>query len=97
MEKEPFIYIMASKPNGTIYLGVTSNLPQRIWQHKSGAVEGFSKDHDTKLLVYYEPHATMEAAIAREKQLKDWMRQWKLRLIEEMNPDWGDLYDRISQ
>ena len=90
MEKTPYVYILASSRNGTFYTGVTSNLAQRVWQHKVGAVEGFSKDNNTKILVYYEPHETMEAAIVREKRIKDWKRLWKLRIIEEMNPDWDD-------
>ncbi|MBT6031754.1 MAG: GIY-YIG nuclease family protein [Kordiimonadaceae bacterium] len=95
MVKSPYLYIMASEKNGTLYIGVTSDLVQRVYQHKLGEVDGFSKKYDTKLLVYYEAHETMEAAIIREKQLKDWKRLWKLRIIEETNPNWNDLYALI--
>lgn len=95
MTKNPYVYIMASKRNGTLYIGVTSDLVKRVYQHKSGEVDGFSKEHNAKVLVYYEQHGDMENAIIREKQLKKWERLWKLRLIEEMNPDWEDLYYRI--
>jgi putative endonuclease len=88
----PCVYIMASQRFGTLYIGVTSNLAARAWQHREGLIEGFSKRYETKLLVYFEMHDTMEAAIRREKQLKEWQRGWKIRLIEESNPDWTDLY-----
>jgi putative endonuclease len=94
-EKTPSIYIVASKRNGTLYTGVTSDLPGRIWQHRNGAVEGFSKKYGCKILVWYEVHSSMEAAITREKQIKEWHRKWKLRLIEESNPNWDDLYDSL--
>jgi putative endonuclease len=94
-EKTPSVYIVASKRNGTLYTGVTSNLPGRIWQHKNGAIEGFSKQHGCKILVWYEVHDSMESAVIREKQIKEWLRAWKLRLIEESNPDWDDLYDSL--
>ena len=94
-EKVPCVYILASKRNGTLYTGVTSDLPGRIWQHKDGLIEGFSKRYGYKFLVWYEVHGTMEAAITREKQIKEWQRAWKLRLIEECNPDWDDLYDSL--
>ena len=84
-------YIMASARNGTLYIGVTSNLPKRIGEHKEGVVEGFTKDYGCKNLVWYELHETPMAAITREKQLKKWNRAWKLSLIEEMNPGWKDL------
>ena len=93
--KNPCVYILASQRNGTLYIGVTSNLVQRIWQHKEGAVEGFTKKHNVKLLAWYEQHETMESAISREKAMKEWKRSWKLRLIEEQNPDWLDLYEMI--
>jgi putative endonuclease len=82
---------MASKRNGTLYIGVTSNLVQRVWQHQQGLVEGFTKRYHVHTLVWYEVHATMEAAIAREKALKEWRRAWKLALIERENPAWRDL------
>jgi len=90
-----YIYILASKKNGTLYVGVTSNLIQRIWQHKLGAVPGFTKKYNVNLLVYYESCHVAESAMMREKQLKKWRRQWKLELIEEANPNWSDLYNQI--
>jgi putative endonuclease len=95
--KQPAIYILANKRNGTLYVGVTSNLLARIWQHRDGVVEGFTQKYGCKMLVYYEIHATMEAAITREKQLKGGSRKKKLALIEGMNPDWRDLYEEICQ
>ena len=92
-EKEPCVYIMASRRNGTIYIGVTSDVRGRVSDHKQGVADGFTKKYGVKQLVYYEMHATMDEAIAREKQLKNWKRAWKLRLIEEMNPEWIDLLD----
>ena len=91
MQKQPCVYILASGRRGYIYIGVTSNLPQRIYQHKQGLVGGFSKQRNTKLLVWYELFGSMEFAIAREKQLKNWHRDWKINLIESQNPDWEDL------
>ena len=88
---QPAVYLIASKRNGTLYLGVTSNLMQRIAQHRGCAFEGFAKKHGCEMLVWFEVHSTMANAIAREKQLKKWNRAWKLRLIEEANPDWHDL------
>jgi putative endonuclease len=95
MVKQPAVYILASKRNGTIYLGVTSNLQQRIWQYKNGLVEGFTNEHKVHLLVCYELHDDMLTAITREKQMKKWKRAWKLNLIEEKNPDWRDLSAEI--
>jgi putative endonuclease len=89
--KEPAVYILASKRNGTLYTGVTSNLISRIHQHREGTVKSFTSTYDVKLLVWFEGHETMESAIAREKQLKNWQRNWKLDLIEEANPSWRDL------
>ncbi|MCQ8105470.1 GIY-YIG nuclease family protein [Methylomonas sp. SURF-2] len=94
--KQPAVYILASQRNGTLYIGVTSNLLQRIWQHKEDLVEGFTKQYRVHTLVYYELHADMNAAIAREKQLKKWNRKWKLDLIEQQNPNWRDLWDDIK-
>ena len=91
--KAPCVYILASKPNGTLYVGVTSNLVQRVWQHKNDLVEGFSKRYSVHMLVWYEAHESMESAIMREKMLKRWKRAWKIRLIQEANPKWADLYD----
>ncbi|GJQ62569.1 MAG: endonuclease [Melioribacteraceae bacterium] len=86
-----FVYIITNKRNGTLYIGMTNNLVRRVWEHKEGLVEGFSKKYGTKLLVYYEESNNVSDAIAREKQLKKWKQEWKLRIIEKVNPDWGDL------
>ena len=93
--KTPSVYILASKPNGTLYIGVTSNLPQRVWQHKNDLVEGFTKRYHVHTLVWYEVHESIEAAIMREKALKKWNRAWKVSLIEGSNPSWSDLYGEI--
>ena len=86
---------MASKRNGTLYTGVTSDLVQRTWQHKDDQVEGFTTKYGVKMLVYFEVHDTAETAIVREKQIKKWNRAWKLKLLEQNNPDWKDLYESI--
>ncbi len=91
MEKQPCVYILASGKRGYIYIGVTSNLPQRIYQHKSGAVNGFAKQRNCKHLVHFEMFEDMPNAIAREKQLKNWHRDWKMNLIGESNPNWDDM------
>lgn len=96
MDKEFYVYILASKLNGTLYIGVTSDPVQRIWQHKNNMVEGFTKKYNVNKLVYYEVHLNAESAIVREKQMKKWQRAWKIQLIEEKNPDWKDLYDDIK-
>lgn len=93
----PTVYIMSNHKCGTLYIGVTSQLIQRVWQHKKGITEGFTKKYETKNLVYYEQHESMETAILREKQLKKWRRQWKLNLIFEHNPDWKDLWENITK
>lgn len=95
MEKRFYVYILAKARNSTFYVGVTSDLPKRIWEHKAGAVEGFSKKYGIKMLVYYEIFEDAECAIKREKRLKKWPREWKMRVIEQMNPDWRDLYDMV--
>ena len=95
MERQPAVYILASKQNGTLYIGVTSDLGERVWQHKNDMTEGFSKKYAVHKLVYYELHRDTVAAITREKQLKKWNRAWKLELIEEKNPEWKDLWDEI--
>jgi putative endonuclease len=95
-EKYPAVYIIANKRNGTIYIGVTSALWNRVASHKSKSLPGFTSRYSLSLLVWYEHHATMGAAIRREKQLKRWNRSWKLDLIEKMNPDWRDLHDEID-
>lgn len=95
--KEAYVYILASKKNGTLYIGVTSNLIKRIYEHKTDAVKGFTKEYNVKNLVYYEASSSMISAIEREKQLKKWNRAWKIRMIEEFNPTWEDLYNNITQ
>jgi putative endonuclease len=92
----PCIYILASRRNGTLYVGVTSDLIGRVWQHKTDAIAGFTSKYGVKLLVYYEVHASMSAAILRETQIKAWKRAWKLSLIERENPAWRDRYDEIA-
>jgi putative endonuclease len=96
MERHGFVYMVANRPNGTIYLGVTSDLPRRIWEHRTGAVEGFTKEHGCKLLVWYQKFDSLDAARQRELQMKEWKRAWKLREIERLNPEWDDLFDRIA-
>ena len=93
---QPCVYIFASQRNGTLYIGVTSDLTARVHQHREGTIEGFSKQYATKTLVWFEPHETMESAITREKRLKKWNRAWKLRLIEEHNPEWHDLAEDLG-
>jgi putative endonuclease len=93
--KQPAVYILASKRNGTLYTGVTSDLVARVWQHKNNLADGFTKKYGVHILVYFELHADMMAAITREKQIKKWNRAWKLRLIEQHNPHWHDLYPTI--
>ncbi|WP_416305718.1 GIY-YIG nuclease family protein [Neptunicella sp. SCSIO 80796] len=93
--KQPVVYILASKRNGTLYTGVTSDLIKRIWEHKNNVVEGFSKKYAVHDLVYFEQHENMAAAIIREKQIKKWKRAWKIELIESNNPAWNDLYQSI--
>lgn len=95
MDWEPAVYILASKRNGTLYIGVTSDLRKRIWEHREGFVDGFTKKYSVHRLVYYELFADMYNAITREKRLKKWRRAWKIRLIEEKNPRWDDLWQQI--
>ncbi len=95
MNKQPAVYILASKRNGTLYIGVTSDLVKRVWEHRNNMVEGFAKRYGVHQLVWYEMHGGMESAIEREKQLKEWKRKWKLELIESTNPSWQDLYCTI--
>ena len=95
MGKEGYVYILANKRNGTLYIGVTSGLVRRIYDHKNDLVEGFTKQYGVHDLVYFEKHEDIAEAIVREQQLKKWDRKWKLRIIEEFNPDWQDLYDGI--
>ena len=93
--KQYYVYILASKKDGVLYIGVTSDLIGRTWQHKEAVVKGFSEKYWVKKLVYFEVHQEIEQAITREKQMKKWNRDWKIRLIEENNPDWNDLYETI--
>ena len=105
MNRQPCVYILASQRNGTLYIGVTSNLIKRVWEHQTNIVEGFTKKYKVHTLVWYEIHETMNSAyrehyvygtsIQREKTLKKWRRKWKIRLIESFNPDWKDLYEII--
>jgi putative endonuclease len=95
-EKEPFDYILARGQRGTLYVGVTSDLIKRVYEHKSRAVPGFTFTYGVSRLVWYEPHDTMHSAITREKQIKNWHRSWKLQLIEQSNPRWVDLYTDIA-
>jgi putative endonuclease len=92
---QPATYVLASSRNGTLYIGTTSDLITRVWQHKQGLIAGFTQRYDVHRLVYFELHSEMLFAIAREKQLKRWKRQWKLKLIEAINPNWDDLYDEL--
>ena len=95
-EKAPAVYIMSNRYHGTLYVGVTSALWNRVWEHKNEPFGGFTKDHGLKTLVWYEHHLDMESAIKREKLLKKWHRPWKFRIIEELNPDWLDLHESID-
>jgi putative endonuclease len=96
MAKQFYVYILASKRNGTLYVGVSSDLIKRVWEHKNKLVEGFTKKYGVDKLVYYEVHNDAEKAILREKQIKKWNRAWKLWLIEEKNPEWKDLFGEIK-
>jgi len=93
--KTYFVYILANKKNGTLYIGITSDISRRIWEHKEGLADGFTKKYDVKLLVHIEQTGDIRAAIEREKQLKKWNRKWKMRLIEESNPEWKDLSEEL--
>ena len=95
MNKQPCVYLLASRRNGTLYTGVTSNLTKRIWEHKNDSVKGFTKRYGVHRLVWYELHPDMESAITREKAIKEWKRRWKLELIESSNPAWRDLYEEL--
>ena len=95
MERQPCVYLLASQRNGTLYTGVTSNLLKRVWEHKNNLVESFTSKYGVHTLVWYEVHETMETAIQREKNIKNWKRVWKIKVIEEMNPQWRDLYSDL--
>jgi len=94
-ERAPCVYLLASGRNGTLYVGVTSDLPARIWQHRHGVADGFTRRHRVHDLVWFELHETMESAITREKAIKAWQRAWKIELLEKSNPYWRDLYTEI--
>ena len=96
MPKHACVYIMTNQPRGTLYVGVTSNLVQRTWQHKNHVVKGFTTKYQLENLVYYELHEDIYEAIRREKAIKNWKRLWKIELIENANPKWKDLYSQIS-
>jgi putative endonuclease len=93
--KTYWVYLLASRPRGTLYVGMTNNLFRRLYEHREGLVEGFTKAHNVKMLVYYEEHTTAIGAIQREKNIKHWSRAWKINLIRSMNPDWRDLWDDV--
>lgn len=95
IERNPCVYILASKMRGSLYVGVTSNLVKRVWEHKHDSVPGFTSKYRIHDLVWFEQHDTMESAISREKAIKEWRRAWKLELIEAANPDWQDLYREL--
>ncbi|TDR89788.1 GIY-YIG nuclease family protein [Enterovirga rhinocerotis] len=92
-----YVYILASKRNGTLYIGSTDDLSRRVWQHKTKELRGFTSKYDVKLLVWYDVFDTREAAFVRERQMKEWQRRWKLELIEKNNPDWEDLYETLNR
>jgi putative endonuclease len=91
-----WVYVMTNRPNGTLYVGVTSNLARRIWEHREGVIDGFTQQYNLKRLVFAERHEDIRAAIQREKNIKHWSRAWKVTLIETMNPRWNDLYSQIA-
>jgi len=95
MAKGGYVYIVTNKPNGTLYIGVTGNLPQRAYQHRNGLVEGFTKRYGLKRLVWYEHYEDIREAIQREKTMKHWPRAWKARLVNTANREWNDLYDQL--
>jgi putative endonuclease len=96
MAKLPCVYILASRRNGTLYVGISSDLLKRVWEHKNDLVDGFTKRYGVHMLVWYEAHETMESAIKREKNIKKWNRKWKLALIEQSNPQWHDLFKDLT-
>ena len=93
---EYYVYILASKRNGTLYIGVTNSLLRRVYEHKNDVLEGFTKEHAVHTLVYYEAYRNINDAITREKQVKKWVRKWKIELIEKTNPHWKDLYEELT-
>lgn len=96
MSRSYYVYILASRRNGTLYIGVTNDMPRRAFEHRNGLVQGFTKDYGVKMLVYFETFNDIGFAIEREKRLKKWRRAWKIALIEERNPEWRDLYETLN-
>jgi len=96
IERSYWVYILASRIGGTLYIGVTNNLVRRVYEHRNGLADGFTKKYQVHRLVYFEQYSDIEAAITREKRLKRWNRAWKIQLIEELNPNWDDLYPQIA-
>ena len=96
MDNRGYVYILCTRPYGTLYVGVTSSLAKRVWEHKQHLVQGFTSRYRTDRLVWYECHESIEEAIIREKQIKEWRRDWKVNLIQSMNPNWHDLYDQMA-
>src|SRR5690606_10748475 len=96
VEKKFWVYMMASQFNGTLYIGMTADLTKRVWEHRNGVIDGFTKEYGVGRLVYFEPHDNAESAIRRERQMKEWKRDWKTNLIERENPHWDDLYEGIA-
>jgi len=96
MDKQSFVHMLASRPYGTLYIGVTSDLIKRVWQHKEGFVQGFTKKYKVEKLVWYEIHTDIIEAITREKQIKAWPRDWKIKLIQSTNPSWRGLYPTLA-
>lgn len=94
--KNYYVYILSSKKYGTLYIGVTNNLIKRVWEHKNNLIDGFTKEYSVHTLVYYEETGDIESAILREKRLKKWKREWKINLIEKLNPEWDDLYNNLT-
>jgi putative endonuclease len=92
-----YVYILASRRNGTLYTGMTDNLVARVWQHRQSVAPGFTKEYGVRTLVWFEQHETRESSLLRERQIKRWNRKWKLEMIEKMNPAWRDLYDEITR
>jgi putative endonuclease len=95
MRKQYYVYILTNKKFGTLYIGVTNDLLRRIWEHKQGNIEGFTQTYKLKILVYFEIFDSVDQAIIREKQMKEWKRDWKINKIEEENPEWNDLYTNL--
>jgi putative endonuclease len=95
--KSYWVYILANRPRGTLYVGMTNDLVRRVHEHRDGLADGFSKEHGVKTLVYFEEHATAIAAIQREKNIKHWARKWKVDLVRSLNPDWRDLWEEITR